>query len=140
MNLHVSGAPAVGDILPVIRQTVTQPMIDLYAVVSGDRNPLHIDPDFGRASAFGTTIAHGLMTFAIASRMMAAWDVADWGTGSELDIAFLGPVRPGEEVTVTGVVRSLEVHDGAAVALCDISCVVGDRTVMAGTALRRLTA
>ena len=124
---------AVGDALPVIRHTVTQAMIDLYAEVSGDRNPLHIDVEFGRNSPFGSTIAHGLMTMAFATQAMTAW-----GPACELDVAFIGPVRPGEAVTVTGAVRSIEERDGAWVAICDIACTVGERTVMAGTALRQV--
>lgn len=126
-------ALSIGDALPVIRHTVTQAMIDRYAEVSGDRNPLHVDPEFGRSSPFGSTIAHGLMTLAFATQAMTAWE-----PGCELDVAFIGPVRPGEEIVVTGVVRSIEDRDGGTVAVCDIACKVGERTVMAGTALRRI--
>ena len=108
-------------------------MIDRYAALSGDRNPLHIDPEYGRASPFGSTIAHGLMTMALAAQAMR-----HWGDGAEIDIAFIGPVRPGEEVTVTGTLRAVEPRDGRQMAIYDISCAVGERTVIAGSALRRL--
>ena len=133
-NLEV----AVGLKLPIIRHVVTQAMINRYAEASGDDNPLHIDPEFGKTTPFGGTIAHGMMTLAFMAQMMAEWDWVGWSCGGELDIAFIGPVRPGEEVVTSGTVREIENRNGARYAACDVTCAAGGRTVLAGTAWRRL--
>jgi 3-hydroxybutyryl-CoA dehydratase len=38
---------------------ITQELIDVYASISGDFNPIHVDTEAARASEFGGTIAHG---------------------------------------------------------------------------------
>ena len=43
---------------------VTQEQIDAYAEVSGDHNPIHIDPDAARAVGLDGTIAHGMLNMA----------------------------------------------------------------------------
>lgn len=41
--------------------TPTQSDLDLFAKLSGDANPIHVDPDFAANSGFGRTVAHGAM-------------------------------------------------------------------------------
>ncbi len=41
--------------------TPTQDDLDLFAKLSGDANPIHVDPDFAARSGFGRTVAHGAM-------------------------------------------------------------------------------
>lgn len=135
MSFDTHRAVAAGDPLPQIRRRVTQRMIDLYAEVSGDRNPLHVDPDFAARTPFGGTIAHGMMTLAFASQMMSRWNAEGWASGGGIDIAFVAPVRPGEDVVAAGTVRAVEMREGTAHAVCDVTCSAGGRTVMAGTAL-----
>jgi len=128
----------IGDVLPESRHKVTQDQIDRYAEASGDRNPLHIDPDFAKETMFGRTIAHGLLSLAFLSQAMTAWDWKGWAFGGGLDVAFLGPVYPGDEVVVRGKVTALEIGENGVIAVCEVACTVEDRTVIAGTARRRL--
>jgi len=55
-------AIGIGEALPPLMKRVTQEMINRWAEVSGDFNPLHVDPDFGKTIFFGTNIAHGPLT------------------------------------------------------------------------------
>ena len=43
--------------------TPTQEEIDRFAEVSGDDNPIHVDPDFSQATAFGATVSHGMLIY-----------------------------------------------------------------------------
>mgnify|MGYP005852015171 CR=1 FL=1 len=52
-------------------RTITEADVAQFAGVSGDFNPLHMDHDFARASAFGKPVAHGLLGLAIASGLAA---------------------------------------------------------------------
>ena len=129
---------AVGDEMPQRRLIVSQQMIDTYAVVSGDRNPLHVDPEFAATTAYGRTIAHGLLTLAIAADAMAEWSKSGWYRGGGLDIAFVGPVFGGEELTVSARVIGIRSGENSVFADCELSCQVEGRLVVAGTAWRRL--
>ena len=71
----------------------------LYRMVSGDKNPLHADPDFAAFAGFERPILHGLCTYGIVAK--AAVDAA---LGSDVDkvasfkARFSGVVLPGETV------------------------------------------
>ena len=117
--------------LPVIRRVVTQAAIDAYADVSGDRNPIHVDPVFAQAGPYGRTIAHGLMTLAFAAQMLNQWSGGRFDSEGEIDVAFIGPVFAGDAVEAFGDVQA---EPGDAVLTVAIGCRVGTRVVLAGTA------
>lgn len=47
------------------RQRLTQADFDDFAHLSGDHNPIHIDPAFAAHTAFGATVAHGMLLFTV---------------------------------------------------------------------------
>jgi acyl dehydratase len=71
----------------------------LFYRLSGDRNPLHADPDLASRVGFPVPILHGLCTYGIACRALlkevAAWDPTRI-TG--FDVRFSAPVYPGDAV------------------------------------------
>ncbi len=119
---------AVGDRLPTRRHRIDQDLIARYAEVSGDHNPLHTDPAFAATTAFGRTIAHGMMTLALLSDAMRVWAGAGWLSSGTLEVTFLSPVFPEDEIAVEGVLVG---RDGDTLA-CKVECKVGDRLIVAG--------
>lgn len=120
-----------GDELQARRHSVDQALIDAYAAVSGDHNPLHNHPEFAATTQFGRTIAHGMMTLAFVSAALEAWAGACWAERGAIDVTFLSPVFPGDEVVVAAVV---EVPGEGVSAACRVTCRVAERTVLAGLA------
>ena len=116
---------AVGDALPEVRKTVTQEMIHRYAEVSGDRNPLHIDPDFAATTQFGGTIAHGMLALAFVSEMLTAAFGEAWVSGGRLKVRFRGAARPGDEVIARGRVASMN-----GLTRVEVECVSGAGEVL----------
>lgn len=131
-ELHSYANISVGQALPEVIQVVDQHMIDAYADASGDINPLHIDPEFAKTTIFGRTIAHGLLTLAFVSRVLSTWNWQGWAYGGELDIAFLGPVYPGDTVRVCGEVDSIFQRDEGVYARCQLVCYCGEKPVVKG--------
>ncbi len=43
----------------------TQEEFDLFAKVSGDDNPIHVDPEFSANARFGRTVSHGMLLYTI---------------------------------------------------------------------------
>jgi 3-hydroxybutyryl-CoA dehydratase len=96
------------DLSPV-SLTVDQDKINLYADVSDDYNPIHVDPAFAAGTAMGGVIAHGTMSLNLVwQSLRSTFPDMGWH-GVSIDIRFLRPVRVGD--TITGGGRALE--DGA---------------------------
>ena len=46
-------------------RSLTQGDFDLFAHVSGDDNPIHVDPDFSARTRFGHTVSHGMLLYTV---------------------------------------------------------------------------
>ncbi len=82
------------------RKQITERDIVLFAEVSGDVNPLHLDAEFAAGTDFGERIAHGMITGALISAALAL-ELPGPGTvylGQSL--RFRRPVKIGDEITV----------------------------------------
>lgn len=114
------------------RYAVDQSIVDQYARISGDHNPLHLDAAFAAQTPFGRTIAHGMMTLCFLSDSLQAWVGDCWAESGSVDVTFLSPVFPGDIVTVQ-LTAPLEVTpEGRQGWMAE--CRVGDRLVMAAEA------
>jgi acyl dehydratase len=69
--------------------------------LSGDRNPLHSDPEFARRGGFDKPILHGMCTYGITSRVLiTALCGGDPRRLKSMSARFTRPVMPGDELTV----------------------------------------
>lgn len=94
-----------GTRLPPLDKHMTQSVIDAWANVSGDRNPLHVDPEFAKSTHFGGTIAHGHITLSYLNEFMQSWAGPIWMSGGKLvNIRFISPIRPGRTYRIGGEV------------------------------------
>ncbi|WP_298728184.1 MaoC/PaaZ C-terminal domain-containing protein [uncultured Ferrovibrio sp.] len=48
-----------------IERTLHQPDFDLFAKISGDNNPIHVDAEFSARTRFGRTVSHGMLLYTI---------------------------------------------------------------------------
>ncbi|MBP6818539.1 MAG: hypothetical protein KBC46_04470 [Ferrovibrio sp.] len=55
-----------------IERTLTQADFDRFAAVSGDNNPIHVDPAFSARTRFGRTVSHGMLLYAVLWGMIQA--------------------------------------------------------------------
>jgi acyl dehydratase len=90
---------------------ITQEEVDLYARVSGDDNPIHIDEEFAASTPFGTRIAHGLLTLSlVVPHMRQIFQIRDVGMGINYGlnkVRFPAPVPVGSRVRVHGSIKSV---------------------------------
>jgi acyl dehydratase len=96
-----------------------------YAGASGDFNPIHIDEEFARGVGLPGRILHGLWTMAQVARAHTE-AAGDPGALKRLAVQFRGMGLMGEEITVTGTVRSVE--DG--IALVDSDARQGGKRII----------
>ncbi|MBW8785230.1 MAG: MaoC family dehydratase N-terminal domain-containing protein [Novosphingobium sp.] len=109
-------SPDLEVVLPTLPQQAA-----IYRL-TGDRNPLHIDPEAATAAGFRRPILHGLCTYAIACRAILQGCCGnDPALIERFDARFSAPVFPGEAI-VTRIW-----HDGRRIAF---ECVVAEREAM----------
>lgn len=85
-----------------VTQRVAENQAALYRL-TGDRNPLHIDPAAARVGGFDRPILHGLCTYGFATRIFCDRVLAgDVSRFKEMSARFAQPVYPGDELTVEG--------------------------------------
>lgn len=81
--------------------TVTAEVVEAYARVSGDRNPLHVDEAYAAASHFGGRVAHGLLGLALTDGLKAQSDYRFHpGRSLAWTVDFVAPIMVGDTVRV----------------------------------------
>ena len=90
-------------------KTVTDADIYLFAGVTGDLNPAHIDEDYAQGTFFKTRIAHGMLSAGFISAVIGTRLPGPGTVYMRQTLDFLAPVRIGDTVTATvEVVEKLE--------------------------------
>lgn len=119
-----SGAAPVPTRAPDVQvSSRTRPDQALLYRLSGDRNPLHSDPDFARRGGFDKPILHGMCTYGITSRLLIqALCDGDPRKVKSMSARFTKPVIPGDELTVqawkeNGSIRFRTLGEGGATVL-----------------------
>jgi acyl dehydratase len=91
---------------------ITQAEVADYARLSGDTNPVHLDPVFAATTPFGGTIVHGYLTLSLVVPLMAeVFAVTGVGVGVNYGIdrlRFPAPVPVGSRIRVVGEVLAVE--------------------------------
>lgn len=84
---------------PEVTHVIDRARIDRYAELSGDFNPLHVDPVAAAASEFGGIIAHGPIALQSFLRAATEWlGVEALPAGSSVKVTYRAPTRPGDHV------------------------------------------
>jgi acyl dehydratase len=97
-----------GDSIPELKVTPDAGLTKRYAVASGDPNPIHIDEDFAKSVGLPGTILHGLYMMALVARANAALADGDPRALKRLSVQFRGMGIPEREITVSGIVKSVD--------------------------------
>ena len=117
----------VGDSASLVR-LVTERDIQLFAAVSGDVNPAHVDALYAKTSHFREIIAHGMLGGSLISTVLGTQLPGPGTIYLGQTLKFLKPVHIGDALTVTVRVTSLEaVHRHV---LLDTRCVDQDGDVV----------
>ncbi len=126
------------DQLPVGRSasrehTVTDGDIQGFAQVSGDRNPVHLDEAYAATTPFKGRIAHGMLSAAWISALLAGELPGPGAIYLSQTLGFKRPVRIGDVVTVTLTVAATDPEKNR-VTLSTV-CTVNGKPVVEGEAV-----
>ncbi len=127
----------VGD-RATITKTFSEAEVFQFAEISTDRNPLHLDKDFGRASIFGQRVVHGML---VASLFSALIGMELPGPGSIYlgqSLSFKAPVGIDEPVTAS--VEVITIREDKPIVTLRTVCINSEgTTVIEGEAVVKVT-
>jgi acyl dehydratase len=122
----------VGDTASTVR-TLTQEDIELFAVVSGDVNPAHLDPAYAETDLFHRIIAHGMWGGAQISAVLGTQLPGPGTIYLSQDLHFHAPVGIGDTITTRIAVREKKPEKQRVVLDCRCTNQAGQE-VITGTA------
>lgn len=89
---------SVGDAAE-LSKTIAESDIYLYAGISGDFNPAHVDEEYARQTFFGGRIAHGMLSAGLISAVLGTRLPGVGTIYLKQNLEFKAPVRIGDTVT-----------------------------------------
>jgi len=115
----------IGDAIDGPHFAVSRESIRLFCDASLDYNPLHLDDEymkgnFGKTN-FGGVIMHGMNNFGLISRMLTDWAHPLGAVHRRLETRWLKPVRPGETIRPTGVIKAKQTTAKSRWVLIDVA-------------------
>lgn len=122
----------------VLERSLTQDDFDAFAALSGDDNPIHVDPAFSARTSFGRTVSHGMLLYTILRGL--AEKLAPGARQVSQELKFPAPAYAGEPIRFEAhvaredgarrsiVMRAARLGDGAAVCegTCEMELIAGD--------------
>ena len=115
-----------------LRKTVTDADIEMFAQVSTDRNPVHLDEAYAQDTIFEGRIAHGMLTAGLVSAVIGEQLPGHGTVYLGQTLKFLGPVRPGD--TVVAEVEVTAIDYAKRRVTMETRCLVDDKRVLIGEA------
>lgn len=113
-------------------KTVTEADIVMFAGVTGDFNPAHIDAEYAAASMFKERIAHGMLSAGFISATLAMKLPGPGSIYLGQDLKFKAPVLIGDTVTTTVTITSI--NEKRKIVILETICSVAGKPVIVGEA------
>ena len=122
---------AVGQ-MASLGKTISEADILMYAAVSTDTNPVHLNAEAARESVFGERVAHGMLSAGLISAVLGTKLPGPGTIYMGQTLRFRGPVKIGD--TVTAMVEITALDPAKKRATLKTTCAVAGKTVIEGEA------
>lgn len=125
MSAAIDSAPAITAGYTVeLERVFAQADFDDFAALTGDDNPIHVDPVFAATTRFGKTLCHGMLLFSTIAEVIRSKLPGVQTELLEQDLMFPGPAFTKERLRVR--VEVIEVDDQAQTATLETSIIRPD--------------
>ncbi len=115
-----------------LEKIVTDEDIRMFAEVSTDHNPVHMDDDYANDTIFEGRIAHGMLTAGLISAVIGEQLPGHGTVYMGQTLKFLAPVRPGDMVRAE--VEVIGIDPAKRRVQLDCRCMVNGKKVLIGEA------
>jgi acyl dehydratase len=103
------------------KRIFTQADFDRFAALSGDDNPIHVDPGFSATTKFGRTVCHGMLLYSTICQVLGEKLPGPGMIQLDQSLMFPSPTFTGEEMSVRLEVLEVGADDGTAIIETTIS-------------------
>jgi acyl dehydratase len=97
-----------------IKRVFSQEDFDRFAALSGDDNPIHVDPEFSAQTKFGRTVAHGMFLYSVVCSVLGTRLPGPGTVQLEQELMFPSPTYTGEQVTIRLEITEVQPSEGLA--------------------------
>lgn len=114
-------------------KTITEELVQQFAIISGDYNPIHLDDEFASKSVFGRKISHGMLSASFFSDLFARELPGPGSIYISQSINFKAPVFIGVEIY--SQVTVININQSKRRVYFDTKAYVDNKLVTAGEAV-----
>jgi len=109
-------------------KTLSESDIYLFAGISGDLNPFHINEEYAKNTFFKGRIAHGMLLAGFISTVVGCYLPGPGAIYVSQDLRFLAPARVGDTITAKAVVKEMDTDKNR--VILQTTCTKQDGTVV----------
>ena len=88
-----------------VKRKITAKMVETFAEITGDKNPVHLDEGYASKTIFKKRIAHGILSVGLISAVLGMEFPGPGTIYMKQDTKFLKPIYLDEEITIKITVK-----------------------------------
>lgn len=104
----------------MLTKRISDDDIKVFARISGDDNPVHVNDNYAKGTMFGGRIAHGMLVAGLISAVLGTKLPGPGAIYLSQQLRFISPVRPGDEVTARAKVSEWDPVRGRVTLLTEV--------------------
>ena len=120
------------DMSASMEKTISAQDVEMFAALSGDNNPIHLDENYAKSTSFGQRIVHGMFSAALISAVAGTKMPGPGGVYLSQELKFRKPIFIGDTAVATLTITDINERRGRVTMRTDVH--VADKLVVSGEA------
>ena len=120
-----------------LTKTLSEVDVKMFAGVTGDFNPLHVNREYAETSIFKQPVVHGVLAAGMISAALGCHLPGPGAIYMDQSLSFVAPIHFGDTVTATVTVKELQEKHGH--VIMSTVCTAGGKEVVTGEACMKVT-
>ena len=105
-----------------IKKLISEKMVQDYAEVSGDFNPIHLDEDYAKKTEFKNKIVHGMLLISNITEIMVKNFGNSWSKNGTLKIKFRNPLPVNSNLETNLKIKKFDKNKDGTLYTCEVMC------------------
>lgn len=111
-----------------LEKTITAELVQTFAALSGDFNPVHMDEDYCRQHHMEKRVAHGMLVLSFLSTLIGMYLPGPGALWMSQSMEFLSPVRIDDTITIEGTVVDVNETNALKIKILTIKIKIKNQT------------